>query len=171
MKKVLGKALPQRRCFPGSNAEHFAPDSHRRTDLPPGELQGSHRKTGRQGDRPRPGGRWRDGGTEFDRGITPIFTAFWSLPTGFSTGLSGSPRMFRWRPPCRKTTSPSSILWASRSGGVKLSRDCPTQSPKVASSTFGTGPVSASRSMSRQLNPTYQTRIVTSSTETRLPQR
>ena len=48
---------------------------------------------------------------------------------------------------------------------------CPTQSPKVASSTFGTGPVSASRSMSRQLNPTYQTRIVTSSTETRLPQR
>jgi L-alanine-DL-glutamate epimerase-like enolase superfamily enzyme len=59
---------------------------------------------------------------------TPISTASSSLPAEFSTGLSRSPRMFSRRPPCRKTTSPSSIPWASRSGGIRLSTDCRTRS-------------------------------------------
>src|ERR1051325_679253 len=50
---------------------------------------------------------------------------------------------------------------------MRLSTGCRTPSSNVASSTFGIDRASVSRSMSRQLNRTYRTRIVTSSTETR----
>src|ERR1035437_407126 len=79
--------------------------------------------------------------------------------------------MFRWRPPCRKTTSPSSIRWASLNGGMTLSTGCRTRSSNAASSMFGTGRVSVSHSKSQQLKRAYRTRIVTSSTKTRVPQR
>src|ERR1051325_10004759 len=51
---------------------------------------------------------------------------------------------------------------------MRLSTGCRTPSSNVASSTFGIDRASVSRSMSRQLNRTYRTRIVTSSTETRI---
>src|SRR5438552_18246630 len=73
--------------------------------------------------------------------------------------------MFIWGPPCRKITLPSSIRWASLSGGMRLSTGCRTRSSNVASSTSGIDRASVSRSMSGQLNRTYRTTIVTSSTE------
>ena len=140
-------AVHQRRRLSGSHPEYFDPDSHGRTGLSPGKLQGSHRKTGCQCNRPRPGRCGWDCGTEVNSGSSPT-SRFPVAPHGFFDGLIGLAAHVHMRPSCRKLHRLQYPL-GQPEWWYQIVYGLPNPSSIMASSTFGTGRVSVSCSMSR----------------------